>query len=126
MGIVLLGLLAGGAYGGYLLVQPASPASYGQPVTSTPVSFTLTVSSPEDNALVFDPTILIQGKTSPGSTIIISGQTEDLPLPVGDNGNFSTTIKLQNGVNRLTIASFDAAGNTKSETRTIFYTKTKL
>ncbi len=125
LGLLLLGLVGAGGYFGYTYLQPSSPPSYGAPVSTTPVSFTLSVTSPENNALVFDPTILVQGKTSPNSTVIISNQN-DLPLTANQNGDFSTTIKLQAGINQLTIGAVDEMGNTKSETRTVYYTKTKL
>lgn len=96
------------------------------PVTSEPVSLTLNLSSPEDNLLTFDTDLLIQGKTAPEVKVIISSEEEDEVLESSSKGDFSTTIKLSEGLNNLLVTTFDASGNSKSEERTIFYSKEKL
>lgn len=97
-----------------------------EPVTREPVSLIFNLSSPDDNLLTFDSDLLVTGKTSPGSVIIISLNDDDQSLEVSSQGDFSTTLKLQPGVNSLTIASFDLLGNSKSEERTIYYSKEKI
>lgn len=97
-----------------------------KPVTSKPVSLTLNLSAPEDNLLTFDPDLLLQGKTSPQAKVILILEKEDLALEANNFGDFSTTVKLTEGVNNITVAAFDNLGNKKSEERTVFYSKEKI
>jgi hypothetical protein len=96
------------------------------PVTSEPVSVTLNLASPDDNVLIFDDSLLIQGKTSPQATVILSFDKDDSVIEAGNSGDFSATIKLQPGVNQFTVSVFDNFGNSKSENRTVYYSKEKL
>lgn len=96
------------------------------PVTTEPVSISLNLSSPDDNILVFESSILISGKTSPNATVILSLDEEDRIIEAKASGNFSDTVKLKEGVNNLIISTFDNQGNGKSESRTIYYSKEKL
>jgi len=128
--IVIAGIIGSGYLASIYHILNSNPIdsiTFSQgPLTSEPVSFNLNLSSPENNSLLFDPDILIQGATSPGATIIISLDSEDLALEASSNGNFSTTITLSEGVNELLITSFDKDGNSKTESRTIYYSKEKI
>lgn len=96
------------------------------PVTQEPVSLILNLSSPNDNQLVFDPNLLIQGQTSSGTVIILSDDEKDSVLVVDNKGNFSTTLKLRQGLNQLTVTMFDNSGSSKSESRTVYYSADKI
>lgn len=96
------------------------------PVTKEPVSLTLSLSSPDDNFLTFDQDLLIQGKTSSSAVIILSSNNKDYVLEPSSKGNFSLTLKLENGVNQLLVKVFDNQGNSKSEERTVYYSSEKI
>lgn len=96
------------------------------PVTSEPVSLTFTLSAPDDNLLVFDPDILIAGKTSPHAFVILSTNQDDLSLETTSAGDFSTSIKLQPGLNFFKVTVFDEAGNSKEDNRTVYYSTEKI
>lgn len=91
------------------------------PVTSEPISLSLNLSSPDNNLLVFDSDILVSGKTSSQATLILSLDEDDFAMEVDTSGNFSSTLKLKNGVNHLIVTVFDHQGNSKSESRTIYF-----
>lgn len=113
----------------YLMINPPAKQFYGidgSPVTLAPVSFVLNVSSPNDHALVFNSSLLLQGSTSPGSTVIASHNSSDEVIKVNSKGDFSATVALEPGINLMTITAFDQAGNSKTENRTVFYSKEKL
>lgn len=103
-----------------------SPTISQEPVTQEPVSLTLNLSSPNNNQLVFDPNLLVQGQTESGTVAILSSENTDLVLDINDQGNFSTTTKLLPGLNQLTLTVFDNQGNSKSEARTIYYSTEKI
>lgn len=105
---------------------PKNPLINYHPVTSKPISLSLNVSSPDDNLLVFESDLLIQGTTSPKAVVILSFDKEDLILGTDPSGNFSITAELSKGVNNFSINAFDSLGNSRSESRTVYYSTEKL
>jgi len=103
-----------------------SPEVNQSPVTREPVSLELNLSSPEDNQLFFESDTLVQGKTSPGSFVLLSSEEKDTGIETTPEGNFSLTVKLLPGLNRIAITAFDQSGNSKSEERTVYYSKEKI
>ncbi len=99
---------------------------YISPVTSEPSALILNLSNPEENSLVFEKDLLIQGKSSPKATIVLSSDDEDLVVEAKSEGDFSTVVKLKNGANEFLITAFDHLGNSKSERRVIYYSPEKL
>src|SRR3989344_3025982 len=96
------------------------------PVTQEPISFNLTVSTPEDNTLSFDKNIVVSGKTSPDTTVIISVNDSISGFGTGVKEDFSKIINLTAGKNIINITAFDPQGNTKTEIRSVFYSEEKL
>ncbi|MDO8429521.1 MAG: hypothetical protein Q7S88_02735 [Candidatus Daviesbacteria bacterium] len=125
--ILLLGLLLIGLYYYFANYQSLLPLStFSTPVTSEPVSLNFNLSSPEDNLLTSSSDLLIQGKAALGATVILSLDSGEKILEQNTKGDFSTTIKLKDGLNIFNIFVFDVAGNTKSLSRTIYYSKEKI
>lgn len=125
--VFLLGL--GSIVGVYLIVNPKNnnnPLISEGPVTSEPVSLILNLTSPDDNTLVFDSDLLIQGQVSKGSFVLLSLNEEDQILDTSDKGDLSKTIKLEDGVNKIMVTVFDNLGNSKTEKRTVFYSTEKI
>lgn len=104
------------------------------PVTNEPLSFSLDIRDPDDEVVVFSPEITINGNTSPKAVVMISNTTEqptadgdiDQGVEAGGKGEFSLPVSLMEGLNFINISAFDQFGNTKNETRTIYYSKEKL
>ncbi len=96
------------------------------PVSQEPSSFNLQINAPEDNALVFDGNILLTGKTSPGTSVIVVDGGSTTGFEVTSNGDFSKVISLTEGAHLLTITAFDKTGLTKTVTRQVYYSKEKL
>lgn len=113
----------------YFILNPAiknNTLIKSTPVTSPPVSLTFNLSNPDDNLLVFDADLLIQGKTSPNAIVLLSSNENDKILEINNQGEFSTTLKLESGVNNLIISTFDNSGSSKTEKRTVFYSEEKI
>lgn len=100
--------------------------TYNLPVTTMTLSLYLDINNPEDELLTFDSAIIVSGKTSPNSTVIISTNDSDLGTSANDFGEFSKVVSLSNGLNQITINAFDDQGNTKSANRTVFYSEAKI
>lgn len=113
----------------FFLNPPVSEAEFllkSSPVTQKPISLTQTLSSPDDNLLIFEPDLLIQGKTAPHTIVILSTNEDDQILQSGNFGDFSASIKLDKGVNNLSTTVFDNSGTSKTEYRTIYYSTEKI
>lgn len=123
--LISLGLIIGLYYILYPQVPKENLIS-SIPVTSEPVSLTLTVTNPNDNSLIFNEDLLISGRASNSSVIIITSEEEDLVIYPKKDGSFSLTYKLTPGINDLTIGAFDETGNNKQEKRTIYFSKEKI
>jgi hypothetical protein len=96
------------------------------PITSEPASLTLEVSSPDDDTLSFDPSIVISGKTAPSSSVLISSFSHDTAIEAKNDGSFSTLLDLAEGVNDIKIYVFDKNGDQREISRSVFYSKEKI
>ena len=79
----------------------------------------LDISEPSDNSTTTHSEIKIAGKTDPGITV----QINSLPVVVGSSGDFQTSIKLNEGDNKIKIDVSDSAGNQDEKTITVKYEK---
>jgi len=127
--ILLLGLgVLGGLY--YVVNSQTSPVSpigsYQQPVTSQPSALNLDITSPDDSIVVFEKQILVSGKTAPNSQILISSESTDAVVNSKKDGTFSNLTSLGVGNNQINITVFDASGDEKQASRTVFYSKEEL
>jgi hypothetical protein len=116
----------GGLY--YLLYQDKFQPAFMQynPVTREPVSLFLEVSAPEDEILVYEDNLLVSGKTGPDFAVLVSGKDTDAGFQSGKDGGFSKVVNLSEGANLIEITAFDLEGNSKTVTRSVYYTKEKL
>ncbi len=96
------------------------------PVTVAPVSFEMRINSPDDDLLAFDKTLIVSGKTTTRASIVISSPDLDIAFETTPQGDFSKVITLARGVNNLTIIAFDTLGNSRTVTKNVFYSETKL
>lgn len=97
-----------------------------QPVTKQRKEFNLVVSNPDDNVLVFDKSLLVTGSSTPKTTVIISTDTDDYAFQTTNNGDFSSSITLSPGLNKITISAFNDTGNSQKQERTVFYSTEQL
>ena len=96
------------------------------PVTKEPVSLFLEIANPEDEILVDKDNLVVSGKTGPELTVIISSPITDAGFQAGIDGQFSKVISLAPGANLIEITAFDNEGNSKTVTRTIYYSEEKI
>lgn len=96
------------------------------PLASELNSYSLDISSPENNTVVFNKSITVQGNTLPQSAVIIADRGDHWGTQSDTVGNFTLTISLTPGLNTITIDTFDSNGEDKQETRTIYYSEENL
>ncbi|MBI3740010.1 MAG: hypothetical protein HY258_13265 [Chloroflexi bacterium] len=103
--------------------QPANPTSapggpsnnQGQPSDSGPVS--IRVDTPQDGAVVNTPQIEVSGMASAGAVVTVN----DNIIIVGADGQFKTTIALDEGPNLIEIIASNDSGSETSVELTVTY-----
>ena len=105
LAIIAGGVLAVGALILYLSYQLSSLAAPPR----------LALNTPTNNQVVTSPTIIAKGSTTPGSDVLV----DDISVPTDSNGNFKTTIVLQNGVNTITVSSTSKLNKVTNLTRNV-------
>ena len=109
---VLVGILVGGSAFYFYENSKAIPLpkelktiSAVSPSPTSKPSIFLTISKPSDEEVVQKKIITISGRTTNIATIIIlTGSTEEIISPTS-NGDFSTTINIENGQNIIEITA---------------------
>lgn len=101
-------------------VLPPAPAVIPPPVDAAPAADTVApriqILSPEADSRVKTASVLVVGLTEPEATVTFSG---DRVIEVGDDGMWSTEVRLTDGENVLTFTAADAAGNRSSASVTV-------
>ena len=105
--------------------KSTGPFSAG-PVTSLPKTLRLNLDQPDNDSLSFQSSIIVSGQTSPNMDVLISSDNNDLVVKSKKDGSFSTVLNLQESVNQITISVFDTTGDSRSESRTVYYSKEKI
>lgn len=98
----------------------------GGPVTSEPTSFIFEMEQPDNDILVFQPSVVISGKTSADANVLINSEYDDALAQPKSDGSFQALLDLKPGANNITVTVFDNTGDTKSEQRLVYYSKDKL
>lgn len=81
----------------------------------------ITITEPNDEAVVDQKTITIKGKTVKDSVILISSTSNSVLTATSANGEFSAEFDLDDGVNVIHFTVFLPDGKEKSIVRTITY-----
>ncbi len=93
--------------------DPSAPIS----VVFSNVPPALTITSPQDGAVINGGSVTVAGKTRTGATVTIrNDNTHQNSTAVATSGLFSITVTLGPGTNNLAITATDPAGNTTSKT----------
>lgn len=84
-------------------------------------NITLTLTSPKDESVTANRTIQVKGVTDAQNTIIISTNQEDVAVTPTSQGNFSATVSIDAGENKLLVEAIDPSGNSKKITQTVSF-----
>jgi hypothetical protein len=124
---VLIGLLvAGVAFYFYQTTkvipnQKTTTTTLSEPTPTPKPSIYLIISTPTNEEIVDSKTLEIKGKTNPDSTILVITSSDQEVIEPSTQGNFATTVLLDNGENSITIQAISPTGETISEIRTVTY-----
>lgn len=82
----------------------------------------LTVTEPADNLKTNNSLLAVAGFAEAGSTVKINGKK----IETSPDGNFNRMIELSTGKNEIAVTATDAAGNTATVNRTVYYSDDKV
>jgi len=125
--MVLIGLLvAGAAFYFYqstkIIPNTKTNLTISPTPTPTPQStIFLVLDDPTDESVVSNKTLQISGKTTPDATVIIITDANQEIIQPSSQGNFSTTITLENGENVIQVQAIAPDGGTTLLQRTVTY-----
>ena len=141
LAIILGSLLGLGVTGGYLALHkkdiknnPSKQIEITTPtsIPTTTISETpkqpsqISISSPENDALISTDQTTIKGTTSPNSLIIITTASQTFSDKSDTKGNFSVSIKLDSGINFIKISAIDQTNNQFDTTINVTYSTAKI
>lgn len=100
-----------------LITPTPSPAATPVP-TPAAAPLSLAVASPAAESIVKEGTITVRGKTSPDAVVTVDNKIVD----VDENGNFSASVTLTEGINIIEVLASDLTGSAKGQVLTVIYT----
>jgi hypothetical protein len=123
---VLIGLLVAGL--AFYFYQSTKTISSNQIIlnapsptpTPKPTAY-ISLNQPSDETVVTNKTFIISGKTNPDATIIIYTSSNQATIQPSSQGDFSTTIILDDGGNLIKLMSVLPGGETTTMQRTVTY-----
>lgn len=123
---VLIGLLvASGVFYFYQQTKILSPEKQKtvltQPSPTPKPLVLLVVDEPVDEKIYDTKIVKVSGKTEPDALIVILTENSEDVLNPAKNGDFSTTVTLENGANLIQITAIGKNGDTNTIERTISY-----
>lgn len=95
-------------------------------VTTPPKTLRVDLDQPDEDALFFEPQIIISGKTGPKLEVLITTHFSDMVIKSDLGGKFSTILKLDEGPNKIIVVVFDATGDFRFQERNVYYSKEKI
>lgn len=124
--MVLIGLLVAGAafyfYQSSKVVSSKSTVSNIISPTPTPKpTVYLSVTTPENEIVVSSKTLNVTGKAPSDATILVITDSNQLAFKPSSQGDFSTTISLESGLNVINIEAISPSGETTLVKRTVTY-----
>lgn len=124
---ILTGLLVAGVgfyfYQSTKTITPQGPKtiSVTSPSPAVDEKNILTLTTPIDEEVVDKKSITISGKTSKDAIVVISTSLSDEVVKPAQNGNFSTTVPIDDGENIIEVTAILPNGQEQKEVRTVTY-----
>lgn len=125
---IILGIIVAS---GFWLLKSAKIALPQKPtaktVVSTPTktlsqqSLFLSITKPQDQSILNDKSLTIEGKTTPNTRLIVTKSQNETVVKSDGNGNFNLKLNLDAGVNTILFTAVNDQNETKSATLTVAY-----
>lgn len=100
----------------------SSPVSTTQPENKTNTETAeLLITSPENNIVVNEDSVKVEGTTQPKATIVIISNTGEVILEAKQDGSFEQNVKLEGGANEIKVVAYDKNGRRTEKIITVVY-----
>jgi len=103
---------------------PQKPSSSFVSLQATPAPKNteyLVIDTPADESISDRRAIQVKGKTASQNTIVVSTNQEDVVAQPTSDGNFSVTITIDAGANKIVTRSISPTGNKAIDTRVVTF-----
>lgn len=81
----------------------------------------LIIDEPKEDSVTDKRTVQIKGRAQPGSTIVVSSNTEDIAGQTADSGAFSFSIDIEAGVNKIITRAIQPDGSEIQDLRIVTF-----
>ncbi len=98
-----------------ILIAPLSP-------TRVP-SASLVLDQPKDENVVNNKVLIVSGKTQSNAVVIVITNSSENVITPSTNGNFSTTVNLDDGQNILEVIAIAPNGESITNKKTVTYSQ---
>lgn len=125
---IVIGLLvAGGAFYLYQMTKTLPPQetkaiTVNRPTPTPDTGNFLAINSPQDKIVVNKKTISISGKTLPGTTLVISSESDDQVILPASSGSFSASHTIGDDSTLIAITAIFPNGEEETVLRTVNFT----
>jgi len=89
-------------------------------------SLSLEIISPEDESIIEEEKVTLEGKTAPESVVVVIYPEGENIVEADEEGNFETEITLVGGANEIKITAYDEEGNQAEKNLTLVYSTAKI
>lgn len=89
------------------IIQPKSLPSTPRPSVNSANKAQLSLNLPTGNSTVAEATSTVSGQTSPNATVVIFSNAYEKIATAGADGKFNDNVKLEEGLNVISITAFD-------------------
>lgn len=86
-------------------------------------SFELLINSPEPNLLTNEAELMVAGRSTPNSFIVVFVNDQEFITTTDEAGDFSTKVELEEGGNLLLVTSVDEDGKQIEKKLSVIYEK---
>ena len=91
------------------------------PTAEASVPTTISITDPQDEAVVNSDTVTLRGTSPANANIVISSEKSTVMKTADSDGSFSLDLKLVSGVNEIRTTAFSQSGDRSDATITIVF-----
>ena len=108
------------------IVPSPTPLITQAPTLTPAVLLPLEIINPENESIIGEEKITLEGKTAPGSVVVVIYPEGENIVEADEEGNFETEITLVGGANEIKITAYDEEGNQAEKNLTLVYSTAKI
>ena len=108
------------------IVPSPTPLITQAPTLTPALSLPLEIINPENESIIEEEKITLEGKTAPESVVVVIYPEGENIVEADEEGNFETEITLVGGANEIKVTAYDEEGNQAEKSLTLVYSTAKI